>query len=823
MQIETQKTKGSLFWGHLIVLTTALFLAGFKFSYLFTSNVFQSWDLHSHVTLVGRLREQIVFGNLSFFDRWWFTGWPALSFYAPGTHLLAALLSQGLMALGFQESDQLAVNILLAISLSLFPLTLLRVCLRISSSESSSELTTDEVDARRESPGGGLYLGLFCCLYSLWFLGHPAKHYGVGVDAAIPLGLFPQVLSWHLLLLIFGELFSPSPRIQESVNRKDIVSCRFSFYLALLALCHSISFLFILGVIALRYLWSPERVKLIFATFIGVLLSSFWFVPATHWGAAFCPSDKIPSAGGLFSLLFPDSFAVLFRSALSLDFLSVSWLPMFSVLSIFLSLPKSENGVSTNLQKAWVILTVLCFCLSSDYFGLTMPLSLHLYRFLIPGLLLSLPLMSLRLSHWVGGARLKVVLLPFILLMCGQEISHFPAIPENKPRKEEFAQESEVLRLLRSSEENRSERVFFEHQGRPDRADMRSPHYLPARLERESDRETVNGLFVQSSLSQAFPSFASKRLKIHTYNSKLPIGLTQESKPEVLVERLKDFGIRDLVLEANAPPPSWATAVAEVGPYRVVRIPGELPQPLQASSKILLGYLDLDGNRPFREMESYFYGSDELWQKFSLIDLNGVDNFPRAISFYLVSGDGATGKLSIPGKAFHIPKKSLRVPVDFITWDKEKEGEILSESELQKEISRLRELLSLSAPTFSPSQKSDSHSENDVPSGNRNTSIRPTLHWSENDQEITLEGLKVGEMYRLNYTYLPYWTAQGANLFRGDAERMWIEAKAPEAKLRYTGSGMLWDRVGKALSALGCVLLLLLHHSNRLPKQDYIS
>ena len=126
---------------------------------------------------------------------------------------------------------------------------------------------------------------------AVWFLGHPDSYFGIGAQAGIHLGLFSQLIAWHLLLFYVRIVLRIGAL--ENSSQKRFASLRLSVLVALLILTHALTFL-LAAVFGGLYLLSTRSMKeLLLSHGLGIGLSAFWLLPATILGAEYALQDQM--------------------------------------------------------------------------------------------------------------------------------------------------------------------------------------------------------------------------------------------------------------------------------------------------------------------------------------------------------------------------------------------------------------------------------------------------------------------------------------------------------------------------------------------------
>ncbi len=785
----------------LFFLLAAVLIAVLKIPEAFRSGVFQSWDIHSHVAVTERLRAQLTSGRITFFDPWWFGGWAAFSFYAPLAHFAAAVFSV-FLGVFVDEPVQRAVQILTGLSLCFLPVSLYISTKRLCFPEGSADLTHR------------FFVAVLSLIFALWFLRHPAEGLGAGTRAGIQLGLFPQVLAWNLLLLYLGTLFP----LVRNPNKKG-TQAALSIILGALLLTHSLTFLTAFCIGVLSVLWFRAGFAVLCAHLLGVGLASFWLIPSVMSAGDFLPQDRMPSISSFFTILFPelaDHPATIGERGRLSSLLFISGTTYLVLLGVYLIF-RSRLAREHRILRPFTVFAVSLACLfSSDYLVLVTPVSLHLYRFLVLFLLLVLPPLATILALSAIRVHSPRILLFFLLLIVLQEWRLLGTSDVvSGSRKVVFPEEERVLEALaqRPAEGNGLDRVFFEHLGRPGAVDFPSPHYLAARLAKEAKRETANGLFIQSSLSQAFPAFAAKRLKIHAYNAPLGIGLSNFDTEEGFLRRLSDFGITDLILGPDGGR-EFGGESQKLGRYRRVSF-GErrLPTVVRAR-KPLVAYINSGSSLKFSRLDAMVYGDGELWSAFEFIEVRDGQPVPPSVGQIIVGR--SLGAEALDWKLPSERKKDAKVV--YLPFDTSGVLAPIPEWQERDSSSKREEetvLRFLHANLTFPS--SPGTVEDEVKGGE--------FAFSPDQQEILLSNLTPNQPVRINYSYLPFWSTDDGDLYRGLSERMWLVPRGDSAKIQYRAGRTAGALCGVIVTSLSLALLLrlLLLRDRRTPKRDYTS
>ncbi len=83
----------------------------------------------------------------------------------------------------------------------------------------------------------------------------------------------------------------------------------------------------------------------------------------------------------------------------------------------------------------------------------------------------------------------------------------------------------------------------------------------------------------------------------------------------------------------------------------------------------------------------------------------------------------------------------------------------------------------------------------------------PILEWSGDFQSFILKNLVPNKIYRINYSYFPYWHTKDGIIFRGSGERIFFLATNNEAKFTYTRIYSISTWIGWLFTLIGLSFL----------------
>lgn len=765
-------------WPGVVLVLYALLLGWFYLP-LISLSPLPSVDLPGHVALVQQYHSLWWRGSITFYDTGWFSGWPAFEFYGFLAHWFAAILCTPLSFL-FKDSADLATNLACWIGIVLLPFSFYYAFLPIF-----NELT----GSNRWRARFAILLGALV----VWFLNIDAQRSGVGVSAVIYSGLFGQLFAWHFLLLHLGFLI-------RSIAAPVGLGLAISF--SLLILVHPMTALFsLLLVIFIAVLYPQSRLRIALAHLYALLLTAFWSVPMLVDSISLTIPHPAPPEGDLFAILFRYRFSDLARAIVNLSRGEVAILEfgyIAIILLILLALFKR------NIQRSKLFATVALFTIgaalifSSESLTALPELSIHYYRYngliviLVLGLLAAAPGALFR-----GGTKQFLIALTEITLSIISVITVLTTVmlPEpitgNLRGGKYHGLYSELDQIAHSLEESLpGRRVLFESPESTDQYAERSPHYLSAKLHRGGRVEVMNGLFIQSSLTNHFVALSAEALGLRVYTAPLA-GSSTTLSPQIALAQLQSLGITDLIVT----PPTAARLqelIPEVrlsiGNYRVLSIAGA-PR-IEAVKKPIIGYLN-NSELPFTYLALYFYLDPELWEKFQLISINAPEELPSGLAAIIASSGAsidqpATPIIELP----RIDERFLKAPNDR-TFNPGFNRFALIKQRLDL-LNLKGELLPLA----------------EAPS-NVSRSLAPTLSFAKEKQSFSIDNVLPGEFYRVNYSYTPNLASAEMKIYRGLAERLIVLPSKSSATITYRPSARTLVQIAYSLSGFCLVLLLL--------------
>lgn len=774
----------------LVLFSGFVFLCAW-FGFYFTDRPLPGWDLPGHIALVDRLSQQLILGNVRFYDRFWFSGWAAYEFYAPLSHIVAALLSI-LFKLFYADSARAAVHYLLVISCALLPVS---VYYFLNS-------FCQEKKADRKS----LFVAAIAAVaMSFWFLNHDQQWFGIGAAAVMHIGLFSQAFAWHLLLLHAALLV----RGKREAEKSWIL--QMTFVTATLFLTHSLTAVFSFVFAALYFIWCRElRKSIVVSHLLALGISAFWLFPFLAHSATYVGLDIHRPSGDILELFFrypllsfPKIVAEMFRGvAPQLDIAQCLVTILFFVMLFSKALRQN-----TALQIFLVTLLIASTVLSSDYIASSVALGLHYYRFhayvflLLSALLAALPVVLE--STKLGKSRaiiLDLLACAYLLVFLG------PVLKPHYERKQvrdgylgqDLAAQQQVLDYF--SKLSGNPRVFIEY-NTSERFAFLSAHYLASELGRRAEVETLNGLFIQSSLAYRMPVVSANLLGAKTFN--IPLLFTDRAvlDNQTKLQQLLDFGTTHVIAGSQSFASQLSHLIEEdgisFGPYTIFDLQQQSKPHVAVVEKPIIGYIDVAKSLPFKFVEFYFYARQGLYQRYELIDLSGSKEIPNGISLLLVNCTSDSDFKALSAKLFD----KSDVPVLRAAFREHYEM-----THFKVRYQHNVELDSYDAAEayfdnqFGLERKIDALSN--LNTQDAGTSRAASLTWDASGQAFQVANVNAHTWYRVNYSYFPYWKIQNGSLFRGLGERMYFLCNQETCGFSYTMSSSVSWLLGMAVSLL---------------------
>lgn len=762
------------------------------FRVYFTSEPLPAVDLPGHMGGIWGIRDNLSTFGYVYYDISTFTGYPAFAYYAWVIHLVAALLSVPLTWVA-TDPVQLASHLVLVAAMVLLPLPIpwsLKPALR--------QLFDSDTRAMDQAMP---VVWAASCAFSFWYINHDNQWYGLGAAAVMNIGLFSQAYGWHVLVLVFGALL----RLLEEGRQRNVRLLGLVF--ALLLLVHTMTAVFAFFLVFMSFCWYHERRALLVKSMVlAGLLAAFWLVPLGAYLSSFAGQDIHRPKGDFLEMLLRYPLFTYWRTL-------KTWMhgqgtlvsavePTFWVLLLTMAVHRFSH-------KARLLLTFMLFealgllVLNNDFVATSVPMGFHYYRFqaylmlFMVVLLAAVPAYYVRAAQlpgrpaWLPGAVSGVVMGALLVgvvtqgLLPHNERSKVAALNNKEYLKDEYA----VLDYFRN--QPAKGRVLFEYFSDYGKYPFLSCHFMSTRLLRLTGFESINGLFVQSSLAYHFPMGAANGLKANTYNGPLMYPAVQDLDDDDRMRQLKEFGITHVVVGGDeflkkVKPFAMGEPVV-VGKYKILKIADPPPLVTQVN-KTLVAYTDVGGKMPFKYVELYFWAKKKLEPNFEVLHARPSDSLPPQVAWILVNGPKDKAQKTAQRMAdavvanggarpqiltvHHVPVYLLR---HFGTWyqhnpeidDFTDAARYLDAQDVQGKLT----------PSPQPAEASAAQ-----------------MRFAPGNQRFRVSGMEPGKLYRVNYSFVPFFFSLDAPIWRITGDRIMVWAKQPEATITFSrlASGAQW-------------------------------
>jgi hypothetical protein len=629
---EQTRTKGL----NSSALCYALFAAFilYFYRYLLTSNTIPAEDLPTHIELIKQLKVQLLHGNLLFYDKTSFGGFPAFQFYGFLAHLIVALISFPLQIVS-ENSETLAAHLLILISFATLPITISYSAIKILGKE---DLT----------PTFKNILTLFSVVFSLWFLFHDEQFFGLGAGSIIYVGLLPQVLGWHFLFLLCASLF-------EKTTTTKKVDFRLSLLLALTLMTHTLTAAYCFALCLFSALfYAKRRLRIVLSLLSAICLSAWWVFPFLQFSSSYTLPDPYPNSGDLFQFLLRYPISEIFSQVKSAGIIQTFANLNFSYLLILSCLIYLALNIVDKSQYLFpvLILFLLDAILSSQYLASSISIAFHYYRFhsyAVICLLVFLTLIPCLLLQQIQNTALtkhKTVLFLlclFAILSIATTLSNPPMehkavlAVQNKPDRDK----DDLLSYLGGASPTAG-RVFIEYLNDYSKFPYLSSHRIEAELFNRTNREMLNGLLVESSTAYRIFAPLVAKLNASVFSPYLIFAESSNLDDSDLITQIKGFGVTHIIagtqnfISKLAP---FSLETKTFGKYSLIKIAEEKKPEIEAVFKPIIGYYDPTKAIPFYLIEFYFASKKELINNFELVEIKDTDSLLPLSAMIVISND----------------------------------------------------------------------------------------------------------------------------------------------------------------------------------------
>ncbi|HEY9758051.1 MAG TPA: hypothetical protein V6C97_22990 [Oculatellaceae cyanobacterium] len=773
----------------------------------FTDRYLPGWDLPGQVATVMRMMPQITHLRFSFYDPGFFLGYGADLFYAPGFHVLTAVVANLLTSVS-KNPALLACHLGLVLGCSMLPFSMWYFLLPLA-----QQMKQGERLLASESTVLALAVSASC----FWFLNHDNHFFGIGYGSVMGIGLYTQCAGWHLLFLHSGAI----ARLILTGKRKYEITATI-FYL-LLFLTHSLTALFSLGLTILVTLWYQRFTwKMLRIHAIALAMSAFWTLPASALTKTYGVLSGIPGKGDIFELIFRYPLFLLWRhidACLHGHFKLVDLNPLTFAVCTLAFIPLKTIRRTPICVVYFVAVFIAMFFGLSPFVAKCVQATIHFYRFLgdmflllaclvtlVPyGVVLSFPDKAPGIAH-----RVSTALFLLLFVGCIASTTHFP-FDERKKTIDRLGQppdnQQKVIDYFKPFE--KKGRVFFEVFENENTYDFLAAHYLESHLFEETGFESVNGLFLESVNSYRLPVTAANNLGSHTWATSQIFGNERDNSPERALEQLRDFGITHIVCGGDDDlykhlKDKVVGPIEYRGPYaicQIAKLPTERVKKIDPK-KLIVGYIDGVGNLPFEYVEAYFYTNATLYHNFEVIDFTNK-KVPSGVTLILENTAQTTDVVkSPPFEDVTDALKAKILGVAYTRYDVIDHRSVWYQENPEYDTYRricdflyqqniTDKLLALKKESLNTQAKW------------ANSSNKPELKWSNDFQTFTLTNCEPGQILKVNYSYLPFWASKNARVFEGTYSQIFVFPTSSQVQVDYSQWNWPYYWIGVLISFSG--------------------
>ena len=319
-----------------------------------------------------------------------------------------------------------------------------------------------------------------------------------------------------------------------------------------------------------------------------------------------------------------------------------------------LAVPSVRTRPAFNGLAIFILLATLL--LSSGFVASSLPFGFHYYRFLGYLFILSIVLVTAILSSLlvsVSSRPLRAVALTGVVLI-GGSIALIPH-PERarlyaKVDANYLADEKAILKQL--AELNSRGRVYVEHITDYQRFAPLSVHFIASRAYLDTGFESLANTFLQRSLAYRIFVESARLLSAKTYSVPLLFSRKASLDDETKLVQLRSFGVTHIVAGTERFKERLENAgvprVNSIGRYSIFALQ---PAPYVAAervTKIVVGYVNESGTLPFRFLEYYFQGKQELYTRYALIELRKNQPIPKDVAVVVVNSVASPAPEGVP-------------------------------------------------------------------------------------------------------------------------------------------------------------------------------
>jgi hypothetical protein len=752
------------------------------YRYNFSSQYISGWDLPGQIAAVERMMQQLPHLRFVFYDPAWFGGWGLDLFYAPLSHIAAALLAYPL-SLVSKEPAALACHVILVIGCSALPFSFWYLLL---------PMAKNIVGGDRLSLNDSCILAFSVSLLGFWFLNHDYQFWGIGSASVMGIGLFAQLFGWHFLLLHAGAL---ARLLETGETRFESLT---SIFFALLVLSHSLTSIFALGFVLLLALWYQNFAwRILRAHCLGLGLAGFWLFPAYALSSTYAVYSMIRPSGDFLEILLRYPLALLLKhvqSSLSGKFSAIDLATILTDLFFFLFIPCQPIRRSTTAIVFFVVDLIAIVFTNSNFVASSLQMTVHYYRFFGDELLILAALLSLvpvGIMQTFKSKTVRRILGTCIYMLLLSGIYSITCFPHHERAKTEellgkpSQSQLQVLGYFRNMPVKG--RILLEHFDDEDKHGFLTAHYLEGRLYKETGFEIINGLFIEGSNAYRLASTSADMLGARTWATNLIFNDSSDKYGvELALSELREFGITHVVCTEGSKlfqtiKSQTLGPVVSFGPYAIMQI-NQLPAwKIKPQNKTIVGYIDIAHTLPFQMLEAYVLTHELLYKNVEVIDLTDQP-VPPGVPIVIMNTGGETGPIRFPRMLDTEGVAELKLrrlnfdphwTIDhYHVW-----YQANAEYDLYQSVTKYLDAIKLSGQILEILPKAT------VIPGLASTDKSPALLWSKDLQSINLVNLSPGKFVKLAYSFLPFWHSPSALILRGSAEQIYVYPTSSQVTL----------------------------------------
>lgn len=737
---------------------------------------FYSDDLAGHIALA--LRMAAAGGDPWFYDRAWFSGYPAFEFYGFLGHWLAAQ-SIAWLGGGWAGATR-AVHGVIALCIISLPFSAWWFLTGWQAQRGTTSIVTAGAVAA--------FLATFLTMFEPETM--------AGLRYLITAGVFGQFPGWVLLLLYLGCL---GRAVVGSRAMNWIAILMFNLAMAAHPLT-SVAALIVGAVLLESHVgWRRTVVHV-----IALILTSAWFwFPFVTWSSGYGVGP-------------PDSTGTTVLSVLLdgwLDFLngiSVSWWVLVAELLVAACLVKAVySGVSggVSLQRATIILLVVTFAINGGEFSEAFSLGVHYQRLVVTlGFVLGFMAIAAATEDLQYLPRLAALPLSGLLLLLSAQIALQPLESQPWPNtKGPGGYADEIALLERLGLLPSDSRIYFEYARKLPGAAMSPGKFVESRLWSAAKLETVNGLLVQSSRPYNLYTTVTQKLGGEAF-SMPPLGwrFIQMNKLG-LMELMR----RNAVTHVVSAHPQFDKAlrgiegirpVESVGRYSIYALIDPLPR-LKPVSVPIVGYADLNDSLPFRYMDTFVELRGTVAGRIRLVSLEPEEVGAVPVDGLVINLETAPNDLEWRRVEL---TKDRTTPVLRIHFEPSRRPRIAGRTNLHDREQYEQAARYLSGSRFERLLYGFAVREEatqEAPAGNA------SFDWSRGGQKVGFENLSVGTWYEFAYSAFPAWQIGGGRLRQGSAGHWMFYADEQRKEATYSRLSTRPVVNGWLIAVFGLILL----------------